>query len=215
MKRVIVTIVVLTLILGVFTSCINNSVSNQAAESEGQAEEASGETETKDATENEKPAEEAKDTEEETQDTQEEEVIHYEFEFEDVNGNMHKLSDYEGKPVYLEVWGSWCGACMTLLPEIDKLAGEAEDFHVLSVVLPGEYGEKNKEDFIAWFKDLEYKNLTVLLDEEEQIMYDYGISAFPSQIFFDAHGNFAGGRIGGMSEKMITEQMSEIAEAAK
>lgn len=177
MKKIIITIFALILIVGVFTSCNNEQI-----------------------------------TEEETQDTQE---MHYDFEFEDVNGDIHKLSDYEGKPVFLEVWASWCSVCISALPNIDKLAGEAEDFALLSVVIPGDSGEKNKEDFIAWYKDLGYENLTVMLDEEGQIENDFIISAFPTVIFFDANGNYAGGRIGGMSEDMIVEQMNKIANETK
>ena len=77
--------------------------------------------------------------EEETQ-TQDEDSssndMHYAFEFEDVDGNVHKLSDYEGKPVYLEVWGSWCSVCMSGLEDMNTFAGEDHDYYVLSVVFP-------------------------------------------------------------------------------
>jgi thiol-disulfide isomerase/thioredoxin len=112
----------------------------------------------------------------------------YSFEFEDVDGNVHKLSDYAGRPVYLEIWGTWCSVCMSSLPELDAFAGEKHDFAVLSVVSPGASGEKNKEDFIAWYKEQGYKNLTVLLDEKWQIVNDFGVNAYPSIIIFDSSG---------------------------
>lgn len=135
----------------------------------------------------------------------------YEFEFEDVNGNIHKLSDYKGKPVYLEVWGTWCGVCMSALPDLDKFAGEDHDFVVLSVVTPGVAGEKNKDDFIKWFKGEDYKNLTVLLDENAQIVSDFGINAFPTALFFDADGNVVKGYAGLVPEEAVTKIMKEIA----
>ncbi len=139
------------------------------------------------------------------------EDIVYEFEFTDIDGNVHKLSDYRGKPVYLRVWASWCGVCMTSLGSLDELAVEAEDFAVLSVVMPGFSGEMNAEDFTKWYKDLGYNNLTVLLDPEAHIVSDFGINAFPSQIMFDGEGHIVYGVVGVMENDLINQTMQKIA----
>ncbi len=137
--------------------------------------------------------------------------IVYEFELTDLDGNVHKLSDYRGKPVYLRVWASWCSVCLSSLENLDKLAGEAEDFAVLSVVMPGYSGEMSAEDFSKWYKDFGYENLTVLLDPEAKIVSDFGINAFPSQIMFDAEGHIAYGVIGLMESELIEQTMEKIA----
>lgn len=149
---------------------------------------------------------------EENQNQEETSELLYQFELTDINGNVHKLSDYKGKPVYVEVWGSWCSVCMTVLPDMNELAGADNDYYVLSVVFPDMFGEKSKDDFIEWYKELGYENLIVLMDEDAKMAYDFGISAFPSQVFFDKDGNFSGGRIGPMTHDEITEQMKKIAE---
>ena len=138
--------------------------------------------------------------------------MHYAFEFEDVDGNVHKLSDYEGKPVYLEVWGSWCSVCMSGLEDMNTFAGEDHDYYVLSVVFPEHAGEKSQEDFITWFNELGYKNLTVMFDNDLQIIKDFGIGGFPSNIFFAAQGNFAGGQVGQMSPELIDQVMQGLAD---
>ena len=140
------------------------------------------------------------------------EAIPYAFEFKDVDGNVHKLSDYKGKPVYLEIWASWCSVCKSGMPDIDELSATAEDFYVLTVVAPGYYGEKQTDAFIDWWADQGYENMTVLVDEEHQVIFDFGVQAFPSQVFFDADSNFVGGRIGLMTPEQIVEQMTQIAQ---
>lgn len=135
----------------------------------------------------------------------------YSFEFEDVDGNVHKLSDYAGKPVYLEIWGTWCSVCMSSLPDLDAFAGEQHDFTVLSVVAPGASGEKNKEDFIKWYNEQEYKNLVVLIDEKWQILDDFGINAYPSIIIFDGSGVPVTGFAGLMPKETMLEVMQEVA----
>ena len=136
----------------------------------------------------------------------------YAFEFNDVDGNTHKLSDYEGKPVYLLVWGSWCSVCMSELEAMNEFAAVPEDYYVLSVVFPNHAGEKSEEDFIEWYKDLGYENLTVMFDNDLQIVRDFEIGGFPSNIFFDAQGNFAGGQVGGMSPDLIDQVMLSLVE---
>lgn len=139
----------------------------------------------------------------------------YAFELTDINGNVHKLSDYAGKPVYLRVWASWCGICTQSLDSLDELAGKAEDYTVLSVVMPSMSGEMNKEDFIEWYNEFGYKNLVVMLDETGQIVRDFGINAFPTQIMFDTKGRVVYGVAGLMPEDLINETMNRIKEEEK
>lgn len=200
MKRYIQVITIVILALALFTGCASNS--NEQAPVEEPTKDPSTES-----------ADEPEKTEQTKQDNQEQEEdkLLYEFELTDIDGNVHKLSDYKGKPVYLEVWGSWCSVCVTVLPDMNELAGADNDYHVLTVVFPNFAGEKSKDEFIEWYKELGYENLIVLMDEDAKIAYDFGINAFPSQVFFDKDGNFAGGRIGPMTHDEITEQMKSIA----
>lgn len=134
----------------------------------------------------------------------------YEFELPDVNGNVHKLSEYRGKPVFLEVWASWCSVCLSGLPDIDAMAAGEQDFYILSVLTPSYAGEKAKDDLIAWYKAQGYENLIVLIDEDRQFINDFGVKAFPTNVFFDAQGSFAGGRVGMLSKEQISEEMAKL-----
>ena len=141
--------------------------------------------------------------------TEETAAAPYEFEFTDIDGNVHRMSDYKGKPVYLRIWGSWCSVCVKSLPELDELAAGAEDFYVLTVV-PKVTGEKDAEAFAAWFKDQGYEHIVVMYDSKAQVISDFGVSAFPSQIMFDENGVPVYGTIGELGNEVITQTMAKI-----
>ncbi len=42
------------------------------------------------------------------------------FEITDFEGNVYKLSDYEGKVVILDFWAGWCPFCVNEMPELEK-----------------------------------------------------------------------------------------------
>lgn len=43
------------------------------------------------------------------------------FSYEDINGNIVNLSDFEGKYVYIDFWATWCGWCIKEFPYVNKL----------------------------------------------------------------------------------------------
>ncbi len=39
----------------------------------------------------------------------------------DLAGNTHRLSDYRGKVVLLNIWATWCGPCRREMPDLEQL----------------------------------------------------------------------------------------------
>lgn len=46
----------------------------------------------------------------------------YSWKVEDLNGQPVDLATYKGRPVFLNVWATWCGPCLQEMPSIAKLA---------------------------------------------------------------------------------------------
>ncbi len=44
--------------------------------------------------------------------------------FEDKNGQEHRLTEFAGKYIYIDLWASWCGPCVAEVPHLQKLEKE-------------------------------------------------------------------------------------------
>ena len=58
------------------------------------------------------------------------------FELPTPEGKKVQLSDFKGKYVLIDFWASWCPTCLAGLEELDRLAGETNNFEVITVVFP-------------------------------------------------------------------------------
>lgn len=132
------------------------------------------------------------------------------FNLPDIDGNMYKLSDQKGKKVYLKYWASWCPICLAGLSEIDELSKNSEDYEIVTVVSPGHNGEKNKEDFIKWFKSLNYKNIKVLIDESGKFIEDYGIRSTPTNVIVGSDGVLVKVAPGQLNKEALDQIYKEV-----
>lgn len=49
------------------------------------------------------------------------------FAYYDLDGKMHKLSDYRGKWVVVNYWATWCPPCLEELPELEVFHDSHKD----------------------------------------------------------------------------------------
>ena len=110
--------------------------------------------------------------------TEEEKNLLESIELVDMNGNDYTFS--RDKNIYIKFWASWCPTCLAGLEELDRLAGENNNFEVITVVFPGINGEKNPAKFKEWYDTLGYKNIKVLYDTDGKLLQIFKIRALPT-----------------------------------
>lgn len=133
------------------------------------------------------------------------------FELTDLEGNAHDLSEYAGKKVYVKFWASWCSICLAGMEELNTLAGEENDFVVLSIVSPSSNAEKDSESFKKWFKGVENtENIQVLLDEGGTFFDEYGVLAYPTSAYIGSDGTLVKSSPGHFSNAEIKETFESI-----
>ena len=113
------------------------------------------------------------------------------FTLTDQYGKTHKLSDYEGKVVYLNFWATWCPPCKEEMPYIEQLYKDYnknnDDVVILGVASPNLGREGSREHVVNFLKEQGY-TFPVVLDEDGALAYQYGINAFPTTFIIDKEG---------------------------
>ena len=132
----------------------------------------------------------------------------YDFELTDQYGNTHRLSDYAGKVVFLNFWGTWCPPCRNEMPDIQKLyeeysaQGDDAEVVILGAAAPNMGQEGSKEEIASFMEENGY-TYPVLMDEEWEMFTWYGITSFPTTYMIDKEGNIFGYVPGQMTEDIM------------
>lgn len=134
------------------------------------------------------------------------------FTLTDQFGKEHRLSDYQGKVVFLNFWATWCPPCRNEMPDIQALYEEynlnQEDVVILGVANPKTdqhpfNQDKSPEEVKQFLADGGY-TYPVVMDLTGDTFSDYMISAFPTTFMIDRDGN-----IFGYVNSMLTKSQME------
>ena len=122
----------------------------------------------------------------------------------DLNEKEVSLSDYRGKVVLIDVWATWCGPCIEMLPDFAKIRALYPSLEIISVSMDesikdvNKFQEKTPMPWNHWFNGPEGGFLDL-----------WGIIAFPTIIIIDKEGiirhRFDGGTDHSSLEKSIGE----------
>jgi cytochrome c-type biogenesis protein len=141
------------------------------------------------------------------------------FTLKDQFGKTHSLSDYKGKTIFLNFWGTWCPPCRAEMPDIQSLyetqKTEGENgVIVLGIAAPNYSGEKDEQGI----KDFLEKNgytYPVLMDTHAELFEAYGIYSFPTTYMIDRDGNVFGYASGQLSKDMMQSIIKQTLKGEK
>jgi peroxiredoxin len=128
------------------------------------------------------------------------------FTLLDFDGNAHSLSDFKGKPVLINFWGTFCPPCKAEMPALQRQYDEWSSKGVVFLEINLDTNKITAQSF------MEQYNLTlpVLLDTKEVVRKDFGILEYPTTIFVGADGKIAYKKIGEMQESYIHDTLTSL-----
>ncbi|HET9475921.1 MAG TPA: TlpA disulfide reductase family protein [Dehalococcoidia bacterium] len=132
------------------------------------------------------------------------------FRVQTLDGEYHELSEFRGRPVWINFWASWCPPCRAENPDIQAVyeANKADGLVVLGIAIGEEDGT------VRGYVDRTGLTYDIGLDRGTDIAAAYRIVGIPTHFFIDRDGILREWRIGSMSKKTMENKVAEIMVAA-
>jgi thiol-disulfide isomerase/thioredoxin len=116
-------------------------------------------------------------------------------------GSKVKLSDFKGKWVLIDFWGTWCSPCRSGMPRLmdfyTKNKAKRSQFEILSIHDSSHKTVAAMKAEIAKIVKGQWKGkalpFPVLLDQGGKTVAAYGITAFPTEVLIDPQGRIVEG----------------------
>jgi thiol-disulfide isomerase/thioredoxin len=108
------------------------------------------------------------------------------FKIKKLNSNDSiSLSDFKGKFLYIDFWGTWCEPCVKDLPKIVEAYKRTsrDDIQFLGIAVRDE-----KEGLELYIEDFNIKYPQVLESDSKNLQKRYNIIGFPSTFLIDRKG---------------------------
>ena len=136
------------------------------------------------------------------------------FTLRTVQGDLFNLSDYKGKVVLLNFWGTWCGPCRREIPDFNKLHDkyQKDGLEIVGITITSGSPENIYNFMKEW--DIEFTVLTDIEDYETQrVTAYYGraigqpITGLPTTLIIDRGGYIVKGYIGPRNEEIFYQDL--------
>ncbi|MFC0188415.1 thiol-disulfide oxidoreductase ResA [Fictibacillus aquaticus] len=128
------------------------------------------------------------------------------FVLTDVNGKEVRLSDYRGKGVFLNFWGTWCKPCEREMPYMERQFKVYKEQGV--EILAVNVGESNIA--VEDFRDKYRLTFSIPLDKNRDVTRAYGIGPIPTTLTIDKNGKVVEKTSRSLSNKDIVQMMEKI-----
>jgi len=132
-----------------------------------------------------------------------------EFSLETPTGEVVALSEFEGQPVLVFFWASWCSVCKRTMPGLESVYEDfaSMGFEILAI-------NTTYQDTLSsatnYFKSQEY-SYPMLLDKSGDISQTYRLNAVPLSVLINPDGEIYDVIIGsGMSEGYLRAYLDDV-----
>ncbi len=128
------------------------------------------------------------------------------FGVPDIEGNVHQFSDYIGKPLIINFWGTWCPPCRRELPDLKQIYAEykPKGLEIIGLAV------KDSPDQVKSFAQKEGLDWVMLMaNREAASAFELG-SGVPFTLFVDKNGNVIDRAIGARDYNFFKQRVEKI-----
>jgi len=113
-----------------------------------------------------------------------------EFELENLDGELVHLSDFQGQPVLINFWATWCPPCRREMPMLEGAWRRYKDqgFVILGVNTGERVRAGRLREEVGFYVDQMGLTFPILLDAEEVVANLYNLRSYPTSFFVNRDG---------------------------
>lgn len=126
-----------------------------------------------------------------------------------LDGKTYKLSDYKGKVVIVNFWGTFCEPCRNEMPALERQHAKWAGKNIQILGLNLDEPKIAVENFISQYK----VTFPILFDKGEENRKRYGVSQYPTTFFVKPDGKIGAIRIGEMDEAYIEQTIQSLLQS--
>ena len=145
-----------------------------------------------------------------TQDGGERKVIQApDFTVYDLEGKEIHRSDYQGQPLVINFWATWCPYCIDELPDFEEVYQEMkEDVAFLMVDVAD--GQRETVEIASQYVEKQGFTFPVVYDTKLDALKQFGIRSFPTTVFVDKEGAIVFAKEGKLSKDALEKGIAMI-----
>jgi peroxiredoxin len=126
------------------------------------------------------------------------------FALVDLDGNQVELSDFQGRPVLINFWATWCPPCREEMPDIVATYEKHKGQGLMVLAISSE-----ESAVVRGFAGENKMNFPVLLDSDGAVSDVYRIRVLPTSIFVNKDGVIVHVFLGSVTEEALEEFLGE------
>ncbi|VVO20818.1 TlpA disulfide reductase family protein [Pseudomonas fluorescens] len=128
-----------------------------------------------------------------------------EIALRNANGETVQLSDYQGGPLVINLWATWCPPCRREMPVLENAQQQRPDLTFLFV------NQAESMQSVSTFLETQGLSLSnVLFDGSGRLGQAVGSMALPTTLFYSNDGRLLGSHLGELSEASLARALENF-----
>jgi cytochrome c biogenesis protein CcmG/thiol:disulfide interchange protein DsbE len=139
------------------------------------------------------------------------------FALQALDGSTVRLSDYRGKVVLLNFWGTWCEPCKAETPALEAAYQKLKNEGLVIIGVDLLYTERslNRDvEHVREFAHLYGVSYPLVLDEDGSVSRAYAIHPIPTTYIIDREGKVRYIRVSGLREPDVERLFRAIKDGS-
>jgi len=128
------------------------------------------------------------------------------FRLPDLQGQLQDVAQYRGKWLFVNFWATWCGPCVTEIPELNAFARRKHQANVIGIAF-----EKTPVDEIRRFAEEFNITYPIWLIGEEPLVPLEPLKGLPSTFLLSPRGEYLHVHVGPVTVGQLEQLLDQFA----